>query len=165
MRCIVFSVMPRHCSIIDCCPTTKEVNDYHLLRIYRMFKHYFKALVKTCVFFTLCTSSCLDPDDCRYCRGKGDIPIECEFCTNGYKQCQSCIHSPGYSICKYCNAGKQWNWDKEAYVVCSACNGNYRKTCIVCRGNPLKKCEVCKAKRVPCPKCDGTGKITPITPQ
>ena len=50
-------------------------------------------------------------DTCRRCSGDGTIRSECQFCDNGYRQCNLCYGNKEIR-CTYCQGGGsfQCNW-------------------------------------------------------
>lgn len=75
------------------------------------------------------------------------IDQKCEYCKNGYNQCQECDGN-GYNNCPEC--------DGVGSTLCNACGGEGGIICPDCDG---ESCENCDDGRIDCDECVGQGEI------
>jgi len=130
------------------------------------------------------------PETCPTCRGKKGFP--CGACgRDGKLKCPTC-RGEGSQRCRRCNGSGKVNvatgirrcatCKGRGKVNCSSCGGRRFVRCRVCGGSGVAPCKTCGGKgvvfkpcpdcgsreknlrgKVPCPKCNGTGKIVDET--
>ena len=87
------------------------------------------------------------------------IDQKCEYCENGYNQCQECDGN-GYNNCLMCNG--------VGTVPCHDCEGDGSIVCPDCDGESYENCKDGKIEcgecdgqgDIECPECDGNGNVT-----
>ena len=100
---------------------------------------------------------------CPRCEGTGRITNQCNFCDNGYRECQLCYGNKEIR-CTYCQGGGSFRCNRCAgrgYIgesECPDCNASGQIECNQCHGTGQIACTSCGAEgHVACMTCGGKG--------
>lgn len=97
----------------------------------------------------------------------GSFTQGCEYCEDGYNQCQECDGN-GYHDCWKCGGGGKIECvecDGDGSVNCPDCDGDGKDSegveCENCEGKGKIECGDCDGEGdAECPECDGNGNVT-----
>lgn len=96
----------------------------------------------------------------------GSFTQGCEYCEDGYNQCQECDGN-GYHDCSRCDGSgviECRECDGDGSIECPDCDGEGEDSegneCEKCEGNKKIECEECSGQgESECPECDGNGNV------